>query len=97
MDKIEHNIQCNRLDKVLSTRLYNRLDSTYHCSGQQFSLVHFDSKLNNIATPQASLDVLPLEKSSLWWAGKEMLRGKPLGDYVGKNEKTKIICKLQKV
>ena len=46
---------------------------------------------------QASLDVLPLDNSALWWAGKEMIRGKQLCDYIGKNEKTKIICKIQKV
>jgi hypothetical protein len=32
----------------------------------------------------------------MWWAGKELLKGKTLGDYVGKNEKTKIVAKLQK-
>lgn len=32
----------------------------------------------------------------LWWAGKEMQTGKKLSDYVGNNEKTKIIAKLQK-
>jgi hypothetical protein len=32
----------------------------------------------------------------LWWAGKELLRGKKLEDFVGRNEKTKIIAKLQK-
>ena len=38
-----------------------------------------------------------LEESSaqLWWAGKELARGKKLLDYVGRNEKTKIIAKLQ--
>ena len=34
---------------------------------------------------------------SIWFSGKEMLRGKTLKDYVGKNEKTKIVAKLQKV
>jgi hypothetical protein len=33
----------------------------------------------------------------LWWAGKELLRAKKLEDYIGKNEKTKIVAKLQKV
>ncbi len=32
----------------------------------------------------------------LWWAGKELVRGKKLEDYIGRNEKTKIIVKLQK-
>lgn len=46
---------------------------------------------------QASLQVMPAEEAQLWWAAKEMQRGKKLQDYVGKNEKTKIVVKLQKV
>lgn len=38
-----------------------------------------------------------IEKDTcLWWAGKELIRGKLLKDYIGKNEKTKIIVKLAK-
>ena len=40
---------------------------------------------------------MELENAALWWAGKELMRGKKLMDFVGKNEKTKIICKIQKV
>lgn len=36
------------------------------------------------------------ERSSVWWAGKELEKGKSLGDYVGKNEKSKVIVKVQK-
>uniref|UniRef100_A0A8C1BXJ1 Cilia and flagella associated protein 298 n=1 Tax=Cyprinus carpio carpio TaxID=630221 RepID=A0A8C1BXJ1_CYPCA len=45
---------------------------------------------------QASLQVIPEEEAQLWWASKELQRGKKLQDYVGKNEKTKIIVKIQK-
>ncbi|XP_041462005.1 cilia- and flagella-associated protein 298-like [Lytechinus variegatus] len=45
---------------------------------------------------QASLSVLEEDNTSLWFSGKEMHRGKKLCDYIGKNEKTKIIAKLQK-
>ncbi|KAI9138927.1 hypothetical protein BKA69DRAFT_1145020 [Paraphysoderma sedebokerense] len=34
--------------------------------------------------------------ATLWWAGKEIVRGKKLGDFIGKNEKTTVIAKLQK-
>ncbi len=34
--------------------------------------------------------------SSMWWAGKELLRDKLLNSYTGKNEKTKIVVKLTK-
>jgi hypothetical protein len=40
-------------------------------------------------------DDLNIEKAQMWWAGKELVKGKTLGDYVGKNEKCKIIVKLQ--
>ncbi|KAK3263720.1 hypothetical protein CYMTET_27494 [Cymbomonas tetramitiformis] len=42
------------------------------------------------------LSVLDVDSAQLWWAGKEMMRGNKLAVHVGKNEKTKIICKLQK-
>lgn len=47
--------------------------------------------------PQASLLMIPEEEAQLWWAGKEMQMGKKLQDYVGRNEKTKIMVKIQKV
>lgn len=42
-------------------------------------------------------EYLNANESALWWAGKELIKGKLLKDYVGKNEKTKIICKMTKV
>lgn len=43
-----------------------------------------------------NLEYLDVKDTSLWWAGKELMRGKTLADYVGKNEKTKIVVKMQK-
>lgn len=40
---------------------------------------------------------MPEDECQLWWASKELQRGKKLQDYVGKNEKTKLVVKLQKV
>jgi hypothetical protein len=37
-----------------------------------------------------------LSDSTLWWAGKELNKEKSLADYIGKNEKQKIIAKIQK-
>lgn len=34
---------------------------------------------------------------TIWFSGKELQRGKLLADFVGKNEKTKVIIKIQKV
>ncbi|XP_072514562.1 cilia- and flagella-associated protein 298 [Salminus brasiliensis] len=50
----------------------------------------------DLSGTQASLQVIPEEEAQLWWASKEMQRGKKLQDYIGKNEKTKIVVKLQK-
>jgi len=36
------------------------------------------------------------ESSTLWFAAKEMKRDQPLSVYVGKNEKSKVIIKLQR-
>ncbi|XP_024372008.1 uncharacterized protein [Physcomitrium patens] len=40
-------------------------------------------------------ETLDPDTTRLWWAGKEILRDKCLKDYVGQNEKTKIIVKLR--
>ncbi|XP_055887524.1 cilia- and flagella-associated protein 298-like isoform X1 [Biomphalaria glabrata] len=50
----------------------------------------------DLSGKQASLEVIDIEQASLWWAGKELLPNKKLGDFVGKNEKTKIVAKIQK-
>jgi hypothetical protein len=42
-------------------------------------------------------EIMPLDDSALWWAGKELLRNKLFSDYIGKNEKTKIVAKIQRV
>merc|ERR1719238_2044945 len=44
----------------------------------------------------ASLEVLDPEHISIWCFSKELQRDKLLSDYVGKNEKTKVVAKLQK-
>ena len=40
-------------------------------------------------------DFVDPESGTLWWAGKEFFRDKTIGDRVGKNEKTKVVAKLQ--
>ena len=44
----------------------------------------------------AAAQVLDFESSSLWVAGKEFQKGQLVSDRLGKNEKTKVIAKLQK-
>jgi len=57
--------------------------------------MEFEDK-EDLEGTQASKDVIPRGAGALWWAGKELQRGKKLSDFVGKNEKTKITAKLQK-
>ncbi|XP_011707852.1 PREDICTED: UPF0769 protein C21orf59 homolog isoform X1 [Wasmannia auropunctata] len=45
---------------------------------------------------QASLEVIDGQLAQLWFSGKELLPGKKMKDFVGNNEKTKVIVKLQK-
>ncbi|KAI9101029.1 hypothetical protein DFS34DRAFT_452006 [Phlyctochytrium arcticum] len=44
----------------------------------------------------ASKEVIEVNNASLWWAGKEFMLDKKLLDYTGRNDKTKIIAKIQK-
>ena len=37
-----------------------------------------------------------MENTTLWNAGKEYSRGKILSELIGKNEKTKVICKFSR-
>uniref|UniRef100_A0A1A8M4M3 Chromosome 21 open reading frame 59 n=1 Tax=Nothobranchius pienaari TaxID=704102 RepID=A0A1A8M4M3_9TELE len=57
--------------------------------------MEFDNQ-TDLSGTQASLQVIPEHECQLWWAGKEMQRGKKLLDYIGKNEKTKLVVKIQK-
>merc|ERR1719230_1003496 len=44
----------------------------------------------------SALEELEVDKASLWFFSKEAQDEKLLSDYVGKNDKTKVIAKLQK-
>jgi len=57
---------------------------------------HILNGTEDLAGREDSKHVIPVEEAQLWWAGKEMTKGKKLMDFVGKNEKTKIVAKLQK-
>ncbi|XP_036921169.1 cilia- and flagella-associated protein 298 [Sturnira hondurensis] len=49
----------------------------------------------DLSGTQAALSVIAESEAQLWWAAKELRRTKKLLDYVGRNEKTKIIVKIQ--
>jgi hypothetical protein len=52
--------------------------------------------IEDLEGQQASKDVYDPETACGWFASKELVRGKTLGDIVGKNDKTKIVVKLTK-
>ena len=41
-------------------------------------------------------DYMPPASAELWWAGKEFSRGQSVADRVGRNEKTKVVARLQR-
>jgi len=43
---------------------------------------------------QHGTDDLDPKTSSMWFAGKELVSGKKLNDFAGKNDKTKIVVKI---
>jgi len=45
---------------------------------------------------QASMEVLDPDNTAMWCFNKELQRDKILSDYVGKNDKSKVVAKLQK-
>mmetsp|Transcript_44405 Transcript_44405/g.123525 ORF Transcript_44405/g.123525 Transcript_44405/m.123525 type:complete len:284 (+) Transcript_44405:186-1037(+) len=57
---------------------------------------HILEETEEIGGTHSTADVLDEETAQLWWAGKEFLRDETVGDRVGRNEKTKIVAKLQK-
>lgn len=57
---------------------------------------HILNGTEDLTGRQDALRVITENEAEIWWAGKQMNRGKKLSDYVGKNEKTTIIAKIQK-
>uniref|UniRef100_A0A0A9YT76 Uncharacterized protein C21orf59 n=2 Tax=Lygus hesperus TaxID=30085 RepID=A0A0A9YT76_LYGHE len=51
----------------------------------------------DLSGTQASAEVVDPNLAQLWFSGKEILRGKKMKDFVGNNEKTKIIVKISQV
>jgi hypothetical protein len=42
-----------------------------------------------------SADLFDPETATLWWAGKEFVRGETVAQRIGRNEKTKVVAKMQ--
>ncbi|KAI8803774.1 hypothetical protein BJ742DRAFT_827437 [Cladochytrium replicatum] len=52
--------------------------------------------VEDLSGTAASKEVLLENETSLWWASKELSPEKILRDYIGRNEKTTVVIKLQK-
>lgn len=50
----------------------------------------------HISGTQASTEVIDASLAQLWFSNKLLERGKKLSDYLGKNEKTKVVLKITK-
>ncbi|KAI0987204.1 hypothetical protein GJ496_004685 [Pomphorhynchus laevis] len=55
------------------------------------------NNINSFENWKDSVNALPLNETCLWFGGKELQQSKKLSDYIGTNEKSTIIVKLQKV
>ena len=55
------------------------------------------SNVEDLQGTYAAKEVIEPSKAQLWFAGHNMLPEKTLGDYLGRNEKCKVIVKLAKV
>ena len=55
---------------------------------------YFEDNVDILTRNEPNQDYYQFDTTCLWYAGKELERGKLLCDYIGKNEKTKIIVKF---
>ncbi|CAF0861911.1 unnamed protein product [Brachionus calyciflorus] len=57
--------------------------------------MEFENK-EDLEGTHAGQEVIPFSEATIWFSGKEMQSAKKLSDYLGKNEKSKVIVKIQK-
>ncbi|TMX00423.1 hypothetical protein EJD97_000854 [Solanum chilense] len=64
---------------------------------KEYSVTHSVMGLSSSDLQQFLSDLQILEENTvqLLWAGRELTRGKKLCDFIGRNEKTKIVIRLQ--
>jgi len=58
--------------------------------------VRMEMENREVLSDEESKTVIDVALGSLWFSGKQIERGNKLKDYVGNNEKTKVVVKLQK-
>lgn len=103
-------LSMENVDKKIPVKISDLLDSIdmlraivymhypkYHGLPQWEPCVcYLESKEDILNIEDTSNDFVNFKTSTLWCAGREYVRDKFLCDYIGKNEKTKIICKFSK-
>ncbi|XP_037930711.1 cilia- and flagella-associated protein 298-like [Teleopsis dalmanni] len=55
------------------------------------------SNTEDLSGTQASKEVIEPSKAQLWFAGRQVLPDKKLSDYMGTNDKTKVVVKLNSI
>ncbi|XP_017840219.1 cilia- and flagella-associated protein 298 [Drosophila busckii] len=55
------------------------------------------ANMEDLAGTQASKEVIEPSKAQLWFAGRQVLPGKLLSEYLGSNDKTKVVVKLNQL
>ncbi|KAL7253066.1 hypothetical protein ACSBR1_007561 [Camellia fascicularis] len=86
-DQVLHN------KPLVSSALKGHVKSIEREFSTNYHIMGFpDSNLQQLLT---DLELLQEDTVELLWAGKKLLRGKQFCDYIGKNEKTKIMLRLQ--
>ena len=56
----------------------------------------FEDKSDILMKDEPQQDYFQIDKVCIWYAGREFEKGKILSDYIGKNEKTKVVVKFSK-
>ncbi|KAH8365607.1 hypothetical protein KR093_002514 [Drosophila rubida] len=53
--------------------------------------------MEDLSGTQASKEVIEPSKAQMWFAGRQVLPGKKLNEYLGSNDKTKVVVKLNQL
>lgn len=90
-DQVQHKVPLSAAH--LKESLQNVRGAVMMCF--PMGLPQYDPVHQLLAGTYKDVNIFDADTAQLWWAGKELTRDKKLSAHVGKNDKTKIIAKLQ--